>query len=90
MTEVRSCFSWGVVSGEELGGSGQAWQELEGCPEAPLLDFYMYRSQTDENYSPVNQDMANIGWTKAFEKKQEPKNSAQSNKHPKHGVFFCV
>ncbi|CAK9023913.1 Hypothetical protein SCF082_LOCUS16396 [Durusdinium trenchii] len=43
------------------GTAGQAWQDSGGCPEAPLLDFYMYRSQTDENYSPVNQDMANIG-----------------------------
>jgi len=37
------------------------WASVKGCPEAPLLDFYMYRAQTDENYSPVNQDMANIG-----------------------------
>ena len=60
-------------------------KDEEGCPEAPMKDFYMcpgipksgvigilkrctdhelpqrYRTQTDEDYEPVNQDMANIG-----------------------------
>jgi len=29
--------------------------------DAPLLEFYMYRVQSAENYDPENQDMANIG-----------------------------
>ena len=48
-------FSW-----RRKGEATDEW-EKKGCPDAPLLDFYMYRAQTDENYSPVNQDMANIG-----------------------------
>ena len=56
-----------MPSGKQASG---AW-EKRGCPEAPLLDFYMYRAQTDENYSPVNQDMANIGWWNALFPKAE-------------------
>jgi len=54
-------FSWSRKDAtKEAQKTTDEW-EKRGCPDAPLLDFYMYRAQTDENYSPVNQDMANIG-----------------------------
>lgn len=60
-SDETSGFSWSRKDAtKEAQKTTDEW-EKRGCPDAPLLDFYMYRAQTDENYSPVNQDMANIG-----------------------------
>ncbi|CAJ1335598.1 unnamed protein product [Effrenium voratum] len=58
-------FAWassarGVRGAGSAPAAGVSLVEGSGC-NAPLLDFYMYRAQTDEDYSPVNQDMANVG-----------------------------